>query len=435
MEPLLIHHAKYVVTPSKNGGFPLIYTDRDILIEDGLITCFSSSCKEQAPRGTTKILGDKHVLMPALINCHTHAAMKAFKGSLPDMEFWDWLDKIVKLEEKTITRELVYTASKLASIEMLLNGIIGFIDMYYYPEETVKAASEHGLLVRTGPYRPDNAASMINRIASYPNGYPLINIHSLYKNDPSIIDEMYRIAEKHGVPVHIHVSETRREVYVIRKKTGQWPIQYMYSKGWLNENTILVHLNWVLSSEIPLIKEKNAKIVNCPHSAMRLAEAGFCPVYEILRQNIVLGIGTDGSSGDRYNLLDEIRMMLLLYRHNYWDTRLKLPFLYNRIIVNSYKIFGIKGGCIEENMPGNIVLFRIDDVRHRPLGTSNLLANLILGGGAEADYVIREGSLLLTPERKQKIYDESRELAMIIEDKLMNIIDYYDGEFVEKRTI
>ncbi len=428
---ILIKHAKYIVTPDETGKGTNILHNKDILVENGMITCISSSCSETSPRGSFRINAEKHVVMPAMINCHTHAAMKIFKGSLPDKEFWEWLDKIVKIEEKIITKELVYQGSKLASIEMLLNGIIGFIDMYYYPDETVKAASEYGLLVRTGPYRPDNAYAILSSIENYPNGYPLINIHSLYKNDPRIIDKMYTLAEKQGLPIHIHVSETRREVYLIRRKTGKWPIQYMYSHGWLNENVILVHLNWVLSSEIPLIKEKNAKVVNCPHSAMRLAEAGFCPVYEILREGIILGVGTDGSSGDRYNLLDEIRMMLLLYRHNYWDTRLKLPYLFSKIMVNSYRIFGIKGGVIKPGWPAHLSLFKIDAVRHRPLGASNLLASLILGGGAEADYVMINGGLVLTPEMKAKLYSDAERVLDKIEEKLLRIIDYYDGELIE----
>ena len=432
---VLIKNAKYIVTPDERGERIYILRDRDILVENGEIICISSSCNEVSPRGSIRINADKHVVMPAMINCHTHAAMKIFKGILPDKEFWEWLDKIVKIEEKIITKELVYQGSKLASIEMLLNGVIGFIDMYYYPDETVKAASEYGLLVRTGPYRPDNAYTVLSSIRNYPNGYPLINIHSLYKSDPEIIDKMYAIAEGQGIPIHIHVSETRREVYLIRRETGQWPIQYMYSNGWLNENVILVHLNWILSSEIPLIKEKNAKVVNCPHSAMRLAEAGFCPVYEILREDIILGVGTDGSSGDRYNLLDEIRMMLLLYRHNYWDTRLKLPYLFSKIMVNAYKIFGIKGGVIKPGWPAHLSLFKIDTIRHRPLGTGNLLASLILSGGAEADYVMINGGLVLAPEMKTKLYGDAERVSDKIEEKLLRIIDYYEGELIERKTI
>ncbi len=428
---ILIKHAKYIVTPDERGEGTDILQDKDILVENGVITCITSSCGETSPRGSIRINADKYVVMPAMINCHTHAAMKIFKGSLPDMEFWEWLDKIVKIERKIITKELVYQGSKLASIEMLLNGIIGFIDMYYYPDETVKAASEYGLLVKTGPYRLDNAYAVLSSIKNYPNGYPIINIHSLYKNDPRIIDKMYALAEEQGLPIHIHVSETRREVYLIRRETGKWPIQYMYSNGWLNKNVILAHLNWVLSSEIPLIREKNAKVVNCPHSAMRLAEAGFCPVYEILREGIILGVGTDGSSGDRYNLLDEIRMMLLLYRHNYWDTRLKLPYLFSKIMVNSYRIFGIKGGLIKPGWPAHLSLFKIDVVRHRPLGTSNLLASLILSGGAEADYVMINGGLVLTPEIKAKLHSDAERVLDKIEEKLLRIIDYYDGELIE----
>ncbi len=430
---MVIENARYVVTPTHGLGLK-IYEHTDIVIEDGLIQCIGRHGQCQASRGALKIDAAKHIVVPAMINTHTHAAMYYLKGSLPDHEFWEWLPRIISIEEKTITPRLAYMAGRAACIEQLFNGIIGFIDMYYHPVETAKACTSLGMTVATGPVvtDPDSAEEVLSRLNGMERVKPILNIHSLYLYEEEVLQRLMEYAREKNLIKHIHISETRREVYQIRKKTGKWPVEYMYTKGWLDNKTILVHLNWVMSHEIEYIAAAESMVSVCPHTSMRLAEAGFTPVYEMLEKNIVLSVGTDGSSGDRFSILEEIRDLILLYRHNYWDTRLKTIWIYPRVVINGYRMIGLRGGYIEEEEPANIAVLKINPVRHRPLTKSNVVSILLLTGGFYADYVIADGEVILGDDNRNILLDEITEITEKIEEDVSSKIDYYGGRILEE---
>ncbi len=430
---MVIENARYVVAPTRGLGLK-IYEHTDIVIEDGLIRCIGGHDECRAPRGALRIDAGKHIVVPAMINTHTHVAMYYLKGSLPDHEFWEWLPRIMSIEEKTITPRLVYMASRAACIEQLFNGIIGFIDMYYHPVETAKACTSLGMTVATGPSISDleKAKETLSELRRIDRVKPILNIHSLYYYEEEVLRDLMEYALENNLAKHIHVSETRREVYQIRKKTGKWPVEYMYMEGWLDNKTILVHLNWVMSHEIEYIAAAGSMVSVCPHTSMRLAEAGFTPIYEMLEKNIALSVGTDGSSGDRFSILEEIRDLILLYRHNYWDTRLKTTWVYPRIIVNGYRMIGLGGGYIEEGEPANIAVLRINPVRHRPITKSNVVSILLLTGGFYADYVIADGEVILGDDNRDKLLDEVTEISGRIEEEVSGRIDYYGGRILEE---
>jgi len=423
---ILIRNARFIIGVKQNYDI-CIRSNADILIEDGKITCIGKECNK--PRGTEVIDASNHLIIPGLINGHTHAAMVFLRGSLPDHEFWNWLSRIISIEEKILSPKLIYDASRLACIEMLFSGTIGFIDMYYYPEETIKACSQLGLYVLAGPI-PVNDADLqyyISLARNYPRYKPIINVHSLYSVDEESLVKAVKLAKRYELPLNIHVSETRREVYMIKEKTGKWPVEYMSEIGLLGNKTILVHLNWLLSSEIYLLKESGSSVVVCPHSGMRLATAGFAPVYELLREGVKLTVGTDGSSGDRIDVIEEIRQLILLYRHNYWDTRLGVEWVVPRIILNGYKIAGIDGGYVEEGAPANLSLLRIIPYRHEPIVESNALSVLALTNCFHADYTIIDGEIVLGDANRDELLEEASSIAEWIRENISNLIDYREG--------
>ncbi len=423
---ILIKNARIVIGIKQNYDVE-IRTNVDILVEDGKITCIGQECNK--PRGIEVIDASRHLVIPGLINGHTHAAMVFLRGSLPDHEFWDWLPRIIDIEEEIVSPELIRNASRLACIEMLFSGIIGFIDMYYYPEETIKACSQLGLYVLTGPVLGNhvNLQYYISLMRKYPRYKPIINVHSLYSVDEETLLKAAELAKSYELPLNIHVSETRREVYMVKEKTGKWPVEYMNEIGLLGDKTILIHLNWLLSSEIYLIKESGSSVVVCPHSGMRLATAGFAPVYELLHEGVKLTVGTDGSSGDRIDIIEEIRQLILLYRHNYWDTRLRVEWVVPRIILNGYRIAGISGGYIEEGAPANLSLLRIIPYRHEPVVESNALSVLVLTNGFNADYTIIDGEIVLGDDNRDKLLEEASSIAEWIRENISNLIDYREG--------
>lgn len=406
MEPVFIEKPLYIVSIQGNGVS--VRRHEDVLIEDNVISCIGE-CRP--PRGSIRINARRSIVLPGLINAHTHAGMIFLRGSFPDHEFWEWLRRVQDVERRLVSPRLVYLASRLACIEMLVHGVVGFVDMYFYPIETVRACADLGLYVATGS-TPANINEFLSRVAGNEKVIPMLILHSLYGESEEVLEEGFVFAGEHGLPVHIHVSETRREVYLFRREKGEWPVEYMYRRGWLRRSTILVHLNWVLSQEIELIARAGSGVVVCPSSSMRLAEAGFPPIYEMLGKGIRVGIGTDGSSGDRYDVLGEIREALLLYRHNYWDTRLRVNEVFSRLIINSYEIIGLNGGRVEAGYPAHLSIMPVKPYRHLPLREETVVPILVLSGGWEASHVIINGELVLTPERKKMLAEEAEDIAI-----------------------
>jgi 5-methylthioadenosine/S-adenosylhomocysteine deaminase len=428
MNDVFIRNARFVLTPEDTHRY-IVYENIDINIEEGIVTCIGKCSK---PHGSILIDGRNKLVTPAYINGHTHAGMSFLKGSLPDHEFWEWLEKIWNIEKKIVSPELVYHSSRISCLEMLMNGFIGFVDMYFYPEETIRACQDYGLYILTGPLSThrDNIEKFIRKYQNAERVKPIVNLHSLYSLSREELFEGFNIAKEYGLKIHIHISETRREVYHIWKKTGKWPIEYLYSENLLSNNVILVHLNWITSMELELIAEKKASMIICPHSTMRLATGGFTPVYEAMRKNIPLTMGTDGVSGDHYDPLTTIRELILLSRHNYWDTRMRIEKVYPYIVVNGYNISGIRGGIIRNGMPGHIIVYDIDTIRNTPLRKSNLLSRYILGYGFTPRYVLINGVIAFDHELIEKYV---REINNSIEylDRVSEKIDYYEGRIFE----
>jgi len=302
--------------------------------------------------------------------------------------------------------------------------------MYYYPLETLKACQEYGLFIATGPIYKKEKRQQIEKFyreaRKYRNHIPIVNIHSLYSQPEEELLEAHAFSLEKNIRLQIHVSETRKEVFMLKKKTGFWPVEYMYKKKLLDKNTILVHANWLTSTELEYVAEKRSYIVTCPHTSMRLAEAGFTPVYEALEKGIILGIGTDGSSGDRYNILDEMKELALFYRHNYWDTRLSIKYVYSHLVLNNYKIVGVKGGIIKPRYPAHITLLRIDPIKHTPLKKDNVLARLILSSEFYVDYTIIDGIIRYDSSLFEEYIDKVKNSLQYIE-RVADKIDYEKG--------
>ncbi len=430
-EPVFIRDASFIVA-TRDDYEVEIHTDKSILVEDGIMTCIGDSIDCSPPRGSYVIDGRGRIVAPAPVNAHTHVAMYYLRGSLPDSEFWDWIERIMYLERETISPKLVYYSSLLGCMEMLLNGVVGFIDMYYYPVETARACTSLGLTAMLGPASSDLGVigDELSILESMEGVIPILNIHSLYLYDEEVLSRLFEYARLHGLRKHIHVSETRGEIYKIWRKTGHWPVEYMYLKDWLDDGTILVHLNWVMSHEVEYIAEKGAMAVFCPQSSMKLAEAGFAPVYELLSKGVLASVGTDGSSGDRFNVLEEVKQLILLYRHNYWDTRLRVEWVYPRIIINGFRIMGLDGGLVEEGRPAYLAVYGIDRVRNNPLTPSNIVPVMIFSDHPRVDYVITPNGLIYSPERYEPLMKQVDEALDWLMNNAVARIDYREGKLL-----
>ncbi|MFP3259593.1 MAG: amidohydrolase [Sulfolobus sp.] len=361
---------KFIVNP--NGE---ILTNKNIVIQNGVIKDVGD-----------EIEGDevdcrKYIVLPGLVNAHTHSPMVVLRGYYDDAELNEWLSKMWEFE-RNMSKDLMKLGSEISILEMLSQGTTAFIDMYFNPEDVKELSEKYKIRAFAGytfldelfdAYEIDNLQRALRESEYFK---PIVNVHSLYANSIKTILLAKQLAEERKTWIHIHVSETRKELYEIKRRTGLFPVEYMNSIGLLNENTQLVHLGWVASWEIELIKKANSKVTYCPTSNMKLATGGAFPLEDMIKNEITVTIGTDGAaSNNSLDLFREMKNGVLLQRQMYWNTRVKALDLLRLATINGYKLIGIKGGEIKPNNVADLVLINSELVY--PLYKERLISHIV----------------------------------------------------------
>ena len=270
------------------------------------------------------------IVMPGLVNVHTHLAMTCFRGLADDLPLMTWLkDHIFPAEAKFVDRRMVHAGALLGIAEMLLSGTTTFCDGYFFEGEVGRAANEAGMrgIIAQGFIdfgAPDQMAhsekALIARrfVERWNDRSPLITpalvCHSPYTCSPETLRNVKAAANRLGVPFQIHLSETREEVDLLRSRYGKKPLEHLHELDILDENTIAAHCIWLDPSEIGLIAENGVKVAHDPESNMKLG-AGVAPVTEMLRRGIDVGLGTDGcASNNDLDLFGEMRTAANLHK-------------------------------------------------------------------------------------------------------------------------
>ena len=396
--------------------------DAVIYIEDGRITYVGHVAPSGAKTGIVVDCPRRSIALPCFYNAHTHAAMTLLRGFHDDSELGEWLAKMWYVEKK-LTPDIIYHASRLAVIEMLSTGTCGFMDMYFEPWATAKAALELGIRARLGPVimgdvDPYRAVEEAKRFARSLEGHPLlggvINVHSLYAAPLEAVKDGYRAAEELGVPLHIHVSETEREVREILRRHGKTPVILLESLKALGPRSVLVHVGWITTQELYAVKEAGATLVHCPTSNMKLATAGRFPLRDAVEMGINVALGTDGpASNNALDMIREAKMGLLLQRHNYVDTRVKAVHLLEAATRGGALAMGLdRAGVIENGAYADIVVLDLRKPWTLPVRYDNLTSAILYAAtGSDTIYTIVAGRLVYTPENREKLWSLAEQSA------------------------
>jgi 5-methylthioadenosine/S-adenosylhomocysteine deaminase len=322
---------------------------------------------------------------PAFNNGHTHLAMTLMRGAGDGEKLQQWLDNTIFPMEKRLTPDLVYRGSMMGLVEMIRTGTSNFLDMYYFVEETAKAVEKAGLRATLGtpitsfgtPYYKDaNDALRISErqlkgMRPGRVGY-CVAPHSIYLNDEETLLKAKELADKYNVWLSIHISETRKECVDCHEKTGKWPVEYLDSIGLLAENTVLIHSAWLTKMEIRLIAEKEASVVHCPVSNMKLASGGVMPLHELLDAGVAVSLGTDGaSSNNSLDMREEMKIGSLLQKMHRWDATAA-----NARTMLRMATLGSQ----------DLAFVSLDDVRMLP--HHDLISNLVYSGGTITDLIV-----------------------------------------------
>ncbi|OYT38979.1 MAG: hypothetical protein B6U89_04915 [Desulfurococcales archaeon ex4484_58] len=413
---------RYIVLPRRDK---LIYLEnKDIVIENGNITCISEECN--VPRGAEKINSKNYIVLPGFIDAHTHIGYMLFHGLFKDRVSHEFFNKIYQLENDVIDGNTVYRVSKVMCIYMLLNGFIGFINMYHYPLETINACRELGIFMGLGPglglKSNIDLIRFIKETREYRNIVPMFNVYRVWGEDIDSLKDFIELESEILVYKNIQIAMTRREVYLFKKKTGKWPIEFLYRNSIIDTNTIIAHINWVSNMEIGFLSEKQVKVAVIPSTTMYIGERGFTPIYEMMRKGIVVLIGSDGGLYGLSPLQHLIRDLVLLYKYSYGDNRLNIEELLTKYLTISYELLGLNNRVIDKNIPANFIVLSIDKI-HSILATKNNLLDTLVNSQTTIDYVFIDGKLAVEPGNKHKllkhIEPDLKWLNRFIEEKLM----------------
>ncbi|MEM4500153.1 MAG: amidohydrolase family protein [Candidatus Woesearchaeota archaeon] len=356
--------------------------DENTVLENCIISIQNGIIKEITPSKECK---GNNIVMPGFVNAHTHAAMYSLRGYSDNLHLQDWLQNVWKIEEK-LTEELVEISTRFAVLEMQRFGTLGFVDQYFHEIESAKVCEEEKMYCALGtPFVDDpNFDKRVRRFDKFLEFVkdfrfirPIFNVHAIYTTENSFSELVkLRFQKYRDLWLNIHAAETRKEVYDCYNKHGKYVLEYLDSFSLL-ENSILAHCGWITKSEINLLKGKNSIVVHNPTSNMKLATGAHFPYVEFINAAITVALGTDGpASNNSFNMFTEMKVMSLLNKHNYWDSKCCLPGDTLKCAFAGWKIFGKDYRLVVGNDATFIVL-DASNITLQPLRKDNIFSNIV----------------------------------------------------------
>jgi 5-methylthioadenosine/S-adenosylhomocysteine deaminase len=334
LTPDLLIHARWIALAHSET----LLEHHAVAVADGRIVDIlpSHSARERYNAKETVTLAE-HLLIPGLINLHTHAAMSLMRGMADDIPLMRWLqERIWPIENALISPAFISDGTRLACAEMLRGGITCFNDMYFFPHEAAEAAVELGMRAVLGVtvlefpsgYASDAADYLDKGLAALDTwrGHPLVNFclapHAPYSVSDASFEKIQTLAAQLEVPVHLHIHETADEIRQHLEEHGCRPLHRLDRLGLLGPQLIGVHAVHLLDDEIATLARNNCNVAHCPTSNLKLG-SGIAPVAKMLAQEINVGLGTDGAaSNNRLDLLAEMRLASLLAKGTNGDASL-----------------------------------------------------------------------------------------------------------------
>jgi 5-methylthioadenosine/S-adenosylhomocysteine deaminase len=260
------------------------------------------------------------LILPGLINAHTHAAMALFRGLADDLPLDEWLNSHMFPAERHLDYHFVYWGTRLAVAEMLLSGATTFCDMYLFTDAVAQAAADTGIRAVVGEVlydfpspnygAPENGLRFTEDLIRSYQGHPRVRVavqpHAVYTCSPELLEKSQALADRYHTRWIIHLSETAREVADCLEHYGVTPVGHLQRLGLLKENTVADHAVVLTEGDMDLLAASGAGAVHCPESNMKLA-SGMAPVTDLLARGVPVGLGTDGcASNNNLDMLSEL---------------------------------------------------------------------------------------------------------------------------------
>jgi 5-methylthioadenosine/S-adenosylhomocysteine deaminase len=388
----------------------------DIYIEDARISEIGK-VREEAEY----IIEDK-IVIPGLINTHTHLPMTLMRGYGDDLPLEEWLTTKIWPIEKRLNSSLIKAGTRLAFLEMIATGTTCCADMYFFENAIGEVAQEMGMRCFAGFSLIDFDTPEMKRDRLIPecekflrkwrnNGKvaPVVAPHSTYSCSPETLQSAAELAKKYSAVLHTHCSETRKEVYDVLKQYGVRPLEQLQRNGVLTERTILAHCGWITKGEVKEIAEAGACVSHNPVSNMKLATGGYTPLPELFDARAIATLGTDGAaSNNKLDMFETMKFAAILHKHHRWNASIvNAQQVLDMATINAAEFFGLDTSIHEDKTADIICLEGAPNLTPR----HNIISHIVYAAsGFNVSDVIIDGEVIMK-ERQFINIDKSKIIA------------------------
>jgi 5-methylthioadenosine/S-adenosylhomocysteine deaminase len=400
-----------------------IIEDSIVGIKDGLIVavCQNKDSGRAAFQTKETIDASGCIVMPGLVNTHTHLPMVCFRGMADDLPLMEWLTgHIFPAEARFVNKKMVYDGAMLAMAEMIMSGTTTFCDGYFFEDTITEAVSIAGMraVVSQGFAdfaTPDNpmfdkmmaaAKRFVTRWQPHaPMITPAYFCHSPYTCSPATLVNVKEAAHEAGILYLMHLLENKDEIDTILNRYGKKPVQHLLDLGVLDDQTVAVHCNWLTKEDMAVFADLGVKVSHNPESSMKLA-AGVAPVPEMLQHNITVGIGTDGcASNNDMDMFREMDTAAKIHKVTLLDpTVMSAETVLKMATIDGAKVLGLNKliGSIETGKQADIILVDMNQPHLTPL--YNCYSQLVYAArGADVKTSIINGKIVMKDRQLRTI--------------------------------
>ncbi len=401
---------------------PLSFARKDILISGNKISKIAPPNSLPPSSADECIDCTNRLLMPGLVNAHTHAAMTLLRGVGDDLRLHDWLSQVTWPREKKMDENAIYAGTRLAIAEMLLSGTTNFNDHYFHMGEVAKAVVESGIratlgysMIDIGDFEGKGKRELAieekfcrdwqgksSRISV------AINPHAPYTCTKELLQASLALQKKFKCKLHIHLAETRKELADILKQTKKRPADYLDSLGLLNKNTVAAHCVYVSKSEITMMAKRGMSVAHCPVSNLKLASGGAMPMPEMIEAGVNVCLGTDGAaSNNSLDMFETAKIAALEQKNFRFDASVvKADDVLRMAFEGGSDALGINAGRIKVGILADIILLDLKAPNLAPFqpNAGHLLyaakQHNVTDVMVDGKWLVRERKLLTIDEEK-----------------------------------
>jgi len=380
------------------------------------------------------------LMMPGLVNCHTHAAMTCFRGIADDLTLMDWLNHyIFPAEAKNVNPELAYWGSLLGAAEMIKSGTTTFCDMYIFEDETARAAQEAGIRCLIGEVlfdfpspnfkTPGEGVAYTKMLIEKWQDDPLVNImiepHALYTCSRPLLADVKKLSREYHVPIGLHLLENVAEKKQLEEKFGKAAVSFLKDIDYLNDQLTAFHCVYFSEEDMKMFADHGCKVSHNPASNMKLA-SGVAPVPEMLKAGVTVGLGTDGcASNNNLDMIKEMGTAAKLHKVARLDpTVMDAQTVVRMATIEGAKALGMekKTGSLEPGKKADIIIIGLNEPHLTPLYCE--YSHLVYAAsGADVDTVIINGKVVMENRKlltinEQAVIQKVREIAVKVKESL-----------------